>query len=125
MGPAEMPCSAGLFSPVPDRRVRPRRKVTPPPPMWVAAGNPETFEKAGRAGLGVLCFTGGAPAEMAPLIETYKKATPHPHPVGEVVHDNAAGTTSLMCLVQRERGRRLITHSGHRRPQAPGFHLPH
>ena len=31
-------------------------------------------------GLGVLCFTGGSPAKMAPLIETYKKASATPSP---------------------------------------------
>ena len=41
--------------------------------MWVAAGNPSTFEKAARMGLGVLCFTIGGPEAVKPLVELYKK----------------------------------------------------
>ena len=42
--------------------------------MMVAAGNPGTFQKAGEMGLGVLCFTGGSPEKMKPLIDMYKEA---------------------------------------------------
>ena len=64
----------GKFFSMPERNVLPKPYVKPHPPMWVAAGNPGTFEKAGKMGLGVLCFTGGAPEKMAPLIEIYKNA---------------------------------------------------
>jgi len=47
----------------------------------VAAASPGTFEKAARMGLGVLCFTTGSPASLAPLIETYKKNIEHAEPV--------------------------------------------
>ena len=47
----------GRFFSMPERNVLPKPYVKPHPPMWVAAGNPETFEKAGRLGLGVICFT--------------------------------------------------------------------
>src|SRR5260370_11157814 len=88
----------GRFFTMPTRNVLPKPYVKPHPPMWVAAGNPETFEKAARMGLGVLCFTGGSPAKMAPLIDTYKKTIVHAEPVGEYVNDNIAVTTSFMCL---------------------------
>ncbi len=107
---------------MPERNVLPKPYVKPHPPMWVAAGNPETFEKAGRAGLGVLCFTGGSPAKMAPLIETYKKAIANAEPVGEFVNDNVAVTTSFMCLEDRDRARDLMTHSGNGRQQTLVFH---
>jgi len=61
----------GRFFTMPVRNVLPKPYVKPHPPMWVAAGNPGTFEKAAQLGLGVLCFTGGSPAKMAPLIELY------------------------------------------------------
>jgi alkanesulfonate monooxygenase SsuD/methylene tetrahydromethanopterin reductase-like flavin-dependent oxidoreductase (luciferase family) len=75
--------------------------------MWVAAGSPSTFEKAGRMGLGVLCFTMGGPAQIAPLIATYKEAIAHAEPVGEYVNDNVMVTTQLLCLEDRERVRDL------------------
>ena len=73
-------------------------------------------------GLGVLCFTGGSPQKMAPLIETYKKAIVNAEPVGEYVNDNIAVTTSFMCLEDRDRARELMTHSGNGRQQTLVFH---
>jgi alkanesulfonate monooxygenase SsuD/methylene tetrahydromethanopterin reductase-like flavin-dependent oxidoreductase (luciferase family) len=63
----------GRFFSMPERNVLPKPYTKPHPPMWVAAGNPGTFEKAARMGLGVLCFTSGSPSQLAPLIEVYKK----------------------------------------------------
>src|SRR5262249_610563 len=100
----------------------PTRCVRPYPPMWVAAGNPETFEKAARMGLGVICFTGGSPEKMAPLIETYKKTIVNAEPVGEYVNDNVAVTTSFMCLDDRDEARNLMAHSGNGRQQTLVFH---
>ena len=40
----------GQFFSMPERNVLPKPYVKPHPPMWVAAGNPDTFEKAGEAG---------------------------------------------------------------------------
>ena len=47
------------------RNVLPKPYTRPHPPMWVAAGSPSTFEKAGQMGLGVLCFTMGGPEQIA------------------------------------------------------------
>src|SRR2546421_11821963 len=107
----------GLFFPARRPKVLPKPEGKPPPPMWVAAGNPETFEKAARMGLGVLCFTGGSPAKMAPLIDVYKKTIVDAEPVGEYVNDNVAVTTSFMCLEDRARAREVMTQSGDGRQQ--------
>src|SRR6478736_3162652 len=69
----EYPGHDGRFFSMPQRNVLPKPYTNPHPPMWVAAGSPSTFEKAAQMGLGVLCFTTGSPATLAPLIETYKK----------------------------------------------------
>ena len=68
----------GKFFSMPPRNVLPKPYSDPHPPMWVAAGNPSTFEKAARMGLGVLCFTTGSPETLAPLIEIYKKRSSTP-----------------------------------------------
>jgi alkanesulfonate monooxygenase SsuD/methylene tetrahydromethanopterin reductase-like flavin-dependent oxidoreductase (luciferase family) len=112
----------GQFFSMPTRNVLPKPLVKPHPPMWVAAGNPGTFEKAARMGLGVLCFTGGAPAKMAPLIEIYKKNIVNAEPVGEYVNDNVAVTTSFMCHEDREEAKRLVSTSGNGRQQTLVFH---
>ncbi len=112
----------GKFFSLPERNVLPKPYVKPHPPMWVAAGNPGTFEKAAKMGLGVLCFTGGAPEKMAPLVEIYKKTIKDAEPVGEYVNDNIAITTNFMCLEDRNEARELLTHSGNGRQQSLVFH---
>ena len=111
----------GQFFSLPERNVLPKPYVKPHPPMWVAAGNPGTFEKAGKMGLGVLCFTGGSPEKMKPLIEMYKEAIKDADPVGEFVNDNVAITSSFMCLEDEEAAIDWTTRSGNGRQQSLVF----
>jgi alkanesulfonate monooxygenase SsuD/methylene tetrahydromethanopterin reductase-like flavin-dependent oxidoreductase (luciferase family) len=101
----------GEFFSMPTRNVLPKPWVKPHPPMWVAAGNPGTFEKAGKMGLGVLCFTAGPPAQMAPLIEIYKNAIAEAEPVGEFVNDNVALVSQFLCLEDDDAARDWMTKS--------------
>jgi alkanesulfonate monooxygenase SsuD/methylene tetrahydromethanopterin reductase-like flavin-dependent oxidoreductase (luciferase family) len=112
----------GKFFSMPERNVLPKPYVKPHPPLWVAAGNPETFERAAKMGIGVICFTGGTPEKMAPLVDTYKKYIKDAEPVGEYVNDNIAITTSFMCLEDREQARNYMAHSGNGRQQTLVFH---
>jgi alkanesulfonate monooxygenase SsuD/methylene tetrahydromethanopterin reductase-like flavin-dependent oxidoreductase (luciferase family) len=98
----------GKFVSMPARRVLPKPYTDPHPPIWVAAGSPGTFEKAGRLGIGILCFTLGTPETLAPLIETYKKAIEHADPVGGYVNNNIMVTSDMMCLEDGDRARRLV-----------------
>jgi alkanesulfonate monooxygenase SsuD/methylene tetrahydromethanopterin reductase-like flavin-dependent oxidoreductase (luciferase family) len=95
----------GRFFSMPERNVLPKPYTKPHPPMWVAAGNPGTFEKAARMGLGVLCFTSGSPAQLAPLIEVYKKTIEKAEPVGDYVNDNVMVTTQMLCLEDGQKAR--------------------
>jgi alkanesulfonate monooxygenase SsuD/methylene tetrahydromethanopterin reductase-like flavin-dependent oxidoreductase (luciferase family) len=112
----------GKFFSMPERNVLPKPYVKPHPPLWVAAGNPETFERAAKMGIGVICFTGGTPEKMAPLVETYKKHIKDAEPVGAYVNDNIAITTSFMCLEDRDQARNYMAHSGNGRQQTLVFH---
>jgi alkanesulfonate monooxygenase SsuD/methylene tetrahydromethanopterin reductase-like flavin-dependent oxidoreductase (luciferase family) len=94
---------------VPPREIFPKPVARPHPPMWVACGNPPTFEKAGRMGLGVLCFTVGAPSELAKLIEVYKKAVEKAEPVGDFVNDNVMCVSHLTCMPDRNEAFELNT----------------
>lgn len=105
----EYPGFDGRFFSMPARNVLPKPYTKPHPPMWVAAGNPATFEKAARMGLGVLCFTMGGPDTVAPLIELYKKEIEKAEPVGDYVNDNVMVTTQLLCLEDGARVRTLAT----------------
>src|SRR5207249_2074899 len=80
------------------RNVLPKPFTKPHPPMWVAAGNPGTFEKAARMGLGVLCFTMGSPQMLAPLVEVYKNTIEKAEPVGEYVNNNVMVTSQMLCV---------------------------
>jgi alkanesulfonate monooxygenase SsuD/methylene tetrahydromethanopterin reductase-like flavin-dependent oxidoreductase (luciferase family) len=97
----------GRFFSMPERNVLPKPYTKPHPPMWVAAGNPGTFEKAARMGLGVLCFTSGSPGQLAPLIEVYKKTIEKAEPVGDYVNDNVMVTTQMLCLEDGRKAREL------------------
>jgi alkanesulfonate monooxygenase SsuD/methylene tetrahydromethanopterin reductase-like flavin-dependent oxidoreductase (luciferase family) len=112
----------GKFFSMPERNVLPKPYVKPHPPLWVAAGNPETFERAAKMGIGVICFTGGTPEKMAPLVETYKKHIKDAEPVGAYINDNIAITTSFMCLEDRDEARDYMAHSGNGRQQTLVFH---
>ncbi len=106
---------------VPERNVLPKPYVKPHPPMWVAAGNPDTFKKAGQLGLGVLCFTGGSPERMRQAVDVYKEAIQDAEPVGEFVNDNIAISTSFMCLEDGDKARQHMTTSRNGRQQSLVF----
>lgn len=111
----------GEFFSMPERNVLPKPYVKPHPPMWVAAGNPDTFKKAGELGLGVLCFTGGSPERMRQAVEVYKEAVADADPVGEFVNDNIAISTSFMCLTDGDKARQHMTTSRNGRQQSLVF----
>jgi alkanesulfonate monooxygenase SsuD/methylene tetrahydromethanopterin reductase-like flavin-dependent oxidoreductase (luciferase family) len=111
----------GRFFSMPERNVLPKPYVKPHPPMWVAAGNPDTFEKAGKLGLGVICFTGGNPEKMRPLVEVYKEAVADAEPVGDYINDNVAISTSFMCLEDGDAARDWMTRSRNGRQQSLVF----
>lgn len=111
----------GRFFSMPERNVLPKPYVKPHPPMWVAAGNPDTFEKAAKLGLGVICFTGGSPEKMKPLVDLYKETIKDADPVGDFVNDNVAITTSFMCLEDGDAARDWMTKSRNGRQQSLVF----
>jgi alkanesulfonate monooxygenase SsuD/methylene tetrahydromethanopterin reductase-like flavin-dependent oxidoreductase (luciferase family) len=102
----------GRFFSMPPRHVLPKPFAKPHPPMWIAAGNPSTFVKAARLGLGVLCFSAVGPEALAPLIELYKKEIGRAEPVGDYVNDNVMVTTQMLCLDDGDRARRAFTTIG-------------
>jgi alkanesulfonate monooxygenase SsuD/methylene tetrahydromethanopterin reductase-like flavin-dependent oxidoreductase (luciferase family) len=97
----------GRFFSMPERLVLPKPYTQPHPPLWIACGSPSTFEKAGRLGLGALCFTIGPPEVLAPLIATYKRAIRNAEPVGGYVNDNVACVSRLICNEDGDAAREL------------------
>ena len=97
----------GEYFRMPDRMVLPKPYTLPHPPLWVAAGNPSTFEKAARMGLGVLCFATTTKDDLARLIEKYKNAIGDAEPVGGYVNDNVMVTSQMLCLDDGHRARKI------------------
>lgn len=96
----------------PTRDVLPKPWKKPHPPMWVAAGNPATFEKAAGLGLGVLAFTTRSIPDMKPLVDTYKQRIATAEPVGAFANDNIMVTTGLVCLEDGKAAREAVTKMG-------------
>jgi len=98
----------GQYFSMPERNVLPKPHTKPHPPMWVAAGSPSTFQKAGEMGLGVLCFALAPPDSLAPHIEAYKEAISKcENPAGEYINDNVMVTSQLICLEDGNRAREI------------------
>ena len=102
----------GTYFRMPPREVFPKPYGSAHPPMWVAAGSPPTFAKAGAMGLGAFCFTHGTPKGIAPLIGSYKDAVATAEPVGDFVNDNIMVVTNMICMEDREQAFEAAVTSG-------------
>jgi alkanesulfonate monooxygenase SsuD/methylene tetrahydromethanopterin reductase-like flavin-dependent oxidoreductase (luciferase family) len=104
---------AGRGFSMPSRTVLPRPWTVPHPPRWLACGSPSTFEKAGRLGMGALCFTMGEPEDLKPLIDIYLQAIAEcTDPIGAYVNENVACVSMLLCLDDRQRAVDTFTRIG-------------
>jgi alkanesulfonate monooxygenase SsuD/methylene tetrahydromethanopterin reductase-like flavin-dependent oxidoreductase (luciferase family) len=99
----------GEYFRMPERNVLPKPYTLPHPPLWVAAGNPSTFEKAARMGLGVLCFATTSREDLCRYIEVYKNAIDEAEPVGAYVNNNVMVTSQMLCLEDGDRARRIAS----------------
>ena len=97
----------GEYFSMPPRNVLPKPYTDPHPPLWIAAGNPSTFEKAARMGVGVLCFAMGAPDMLKGLVEIYKNTIDQAEPVGEYVNNNVMITSQMLCLNDGQKARQI------------------
>jgi alkanesulfonate monooxygenase SsuD/methylene tetrahydromethanopterin reductase-like flavin-dependent oxidoreductase (luciferase family) len=60
---------------LPPRHVVPRPLQSPHPPLWYVASNFDTYERAGREGVGIIGVTRNTPTETAPAIAAYRNAS--------------------------------------------------
>ncbi len=83
---------------IPQRNVLPKPIQKPHPPIWVAGTQPESFEIAGRHGIGMLALTIMVPIEeTARRIALYKAAVANADPIGAFVNDRANCLTLVHC----------------------------
>jgi len=113
----------GKFADLPERNVLPKPWQKPHPPLWVAAGSPPTFAKAGEMGLGTFCFTLGAPERIATLVDNYKTGIAScEEPVGKFKNDNIMGVTNMLCLEDRNEAFEWATKIGLNYYSSLAFH---
>lgn len=83
------------------------------PPIWVACGNPPTFQKAGSLGIGAIAFNFEPIHNLKGRVEAYKEAAESPEEVlGQFQNNNVMMTNSVICLEDRERAREIAKAKG-------------
>lgn len=81
---------------IPVRNVVPKPVQRPHPPIWMAGTGPDTFELAGRKGVGVLCFNFTTEMVQANLAR-YRAAVAQATPVGQFINNQFASLAIVHC----------------------------
>ncbi len=90
----------GTYFDLPARHVLPRTIQRPHPPLWVAASNLSSYERAGRQGVGVIGVTRNSIAETRDAIRAYRGAIRGTDPgefVGAYANEQVAGFALAFC----------------------------
>jgi alkanesulfonate monooxygenase SsuD/methylene tetrahydromethanopterin reductase-like flavin-dependent oxidoreductase (luciferase family) len=88
----------GAHFKLPKRCVVPKPLQQPHPPLWMAAGSPESHGTAGRLGLGLLSLTLRTPIpELKDRIDRYRAGLLEAEPVGSFINDRAAVFVMAHC----------------------------
>ena len=78
------------------------------PPIWVACGNPPTFQKAGELGIGAVAFNFEPIYNLKGRIEAYKQGIANcTEPLGQFMNDNLMMTNAVLCFEDRDKARKL------------------
>ena len=78
------------------------------PPIWVACGNPPTFQKAGELGIGAIAFNFEPIFNLRGRIEAYKEGIANcKEPIGQFLNDNIMMTNGVICMEDRKRARQI------------------
>jgi alkanesulfonate monooxygenase SsuD/methylene tetrahydromethanopterin reductase-like flavin-dependent oxidoreductase (luciferase family) len=98
----------GKYFDLPPRHVLPRPIQRPHPPLWAAASNLSSYERAGRQGLGVIGVTRNSVSETRAAIASYRQAIRTADPkgfVGAVANEQVAGFALAFCHEDDRTGR--------------------
>jgi alkanesulfonate monooxygenase SsuD/methylene tetrahydromethanopterin reductase-like flavin-dependent oxidoreductase (luciferase family) len=103
----------GLFTVPTPHNVLPKPYGKGHPPIWVACGNPPTFEKAGQLGIGAIAFNFEPIFALKGRIDAYKEGAANcTDPIGQFKNDNVMITNSVICLEDRKRAREMALRKG-------------
>jgi len=88
---------------IPPRDVVPKPIQKPHPPLWVTSARVEGFERAGRAGVGVLATLLLAPPETLKIaFDAYRRGIERCDPAGRFVNDQRALFAFFHCARSRK-----------------------
>jgi alkanesulfonate monooxygenase SsuD/methylene tetrahydromethanopterin reductase-like flavin-dependent oxidoreductase (luciferase family) len=83
------------------------------PPIWVACGNPPTFNRAGELGIGAIAFNFEPIFDLRGRIDAYKEGVAKcTEPLGQFKNDNVMITNSVICCETREEARKIALRIG-------------
>ena len=102
----------GHYYKIPPRSVIPKPVQKPHPPLWVACSQPTSFERAGRMGLGVLCFNLGGYDQIVERVGMYREGLAHAQPVGAFVNNEVAALCLVHCGENDEEARKVAGPEG-------------
>jgi alkanesulfonate monooxygenase SsuD/methylene tetrahydromethanopterin reductase-like flavin-dependent oxidoreductase (luciferase family) len=84
----------GRFVDIPPRSIVPKPLQKPHPPIWMAATSPQSWEIAGRNGIGILGLTIFVSVpQLADRVRAYRRALAEARPVGQFVNDRVGAFT--------------------------------
>ncbi|HWC33564.1 MAG TPA: LLM class flavin-dependent oxidoreductase [Mycobacteriales bacterium] len=92
----------GKYWSLPPRKILPRPYGKGHAPMWYAAGNPPSYEMAGRMGMGVLGFSLDRWDKVEKLRKSYKDGIADAEPVGAFVNDNIMSCIAAYVAEDKE-----------------------
>jgi len=84
----------GRFVSVPPRSILPKPLQKPHPPLWMAATSPQSWELAGRNGIGILGLTIFVSIpQLQERVRAYREALKQAKPVGKFINDQIGAFT--------------------------------
>ncbi|HYV56285.1 MAG TPA: LLM class flavin-dependent oxidoreductase [Candidatus Nitrosopolaris sp.] len=93
----------GRFVSVPSRSIHPKPLQKPHPPIWMAATSPQSWEIAGRNGIGILGLTIFVSVpQLTDRVRAYRTALKAAKPVGRFVNDKVGAFTVVHVAETRE-----------------------
>jgi alkanesulfonate monooxygenase SsuD/methylene tetrahydromethanopterin reductase-like flavin-dependent oxidoreductase (luciferase family) len=93
----------GRFVNVPSRSIIPKPLQKPHPPMWMAATSPQSWEIAGRNGIGILGLTIFVSVpQLQDRVRAYREALTQAKPVGRFINDRVGAFTIVHVAETRQ-----------------------
>jgi len=93
----------GRFVDVPARSIIPKPLQKPHPPIWMAATSPQSWEIAGRNGIGILGLTIFVSVpQLQDRVRAYREALKQAKPVGRFINDQVGAFTIVHVAETRQ-----------------------